>query len=364
MCNGGPWNSKFFKKSSKKSPWVGQNEVTGGDIFWISDYPHMIKKLRNYMHNPNYNLKHKGRCIKWDHIAAVAKQEDSSLKSKHIFIDSKSKMKVKFVREVLSESTAQAMEQPCFPYSKDETSFTPKYIRMCDKLFTIMNTISLHSNYMQELLSVLVFFKRWHDEIEEKVQSCKDDKKATRKQFIPLKTHNDLLVLIRGTIGLIGYVKINHPNINIVPKSLCQDDVENYFSLVRGREVSPTVQRYMEIRQTLDIDFSITQELGLLEGSSSSYEGPAFSPQPLNLSKGQSKKGKTGEQVKTIDAIKQMLQQNHINCEDILIGEECSALPKYSEDQKKKTRMPVPGNSFYYRAVFTNYPHKHCSFST
>ena len=53
-----------------------------------------------------------------------------------------------------------------------------------------MNTISLHSNYMQELLSVLVFFKRWHDEIEEKVQSCnnKDDKNAARKQFIPLKT--------------------------------------------------------------------------------------------------------------------------------------------------------------------------------
>ena len=31
-----------------------------------------------------------------------------------------------------------------------------------------------------------------------------------------------------------------------------------------------------------------------------------------------------------------MIQQNHINCEDILIGEECSALPNYSDDQKKK----------------------------
>ena len=58
-------------------------------------------------------------------------------------------------------------------------------------------------------------------------------------------------------------------------KPICQDDVENYFSLVRGREVSPTDQRYMEIQQTLDIDFCITQELGLLDGSSSSYEGPA-----------------------------------------------------------------------------------------
>ena len=152
------------------------------------------------------------------------------------------------------------MEEPCFPYSRDETSFTRKYIRMCDKLFRIMNSVSLHSNYMKELLTVLMFFKGWHDEIEEKVKSCisKEDKKALRKQFIPLKTYNDLLVLIWGTIGLIGSVKINYPHINIVPKSLCQDDVENYFSLVRGREVSPTVQRYMEIRQTLDIDFSIT----------------------------------------------------------------------------------------------------------
>jgi len=250
VCDGGPWNLKFFKKSSKKAPWVGQNEVTGGDIYWISDYPHMIKKLRNFMHNPNYNLTHKGRSLKWDHVAAVARQDDSPLKSKHIFIDSKSKMKVKFAREVLSESTAQAMEEPCFPYSKDETSFTCKYIRMCDKLFRIMNSVSLQSNYMTELLSVLVFFKGWHDEIEEKVKSCisKEDKKALRKQFIPLKTYHDLLVLIRGTIGLIGSIKINYPHINIVPKSLCQDDVENYFSLVRGREVSPTVQRYMEIR--------------------------------------------------------------------------------------------------------------------
>lgn len=61
--------------------------------------------------------------------------------------------------------------------------------------------------------------------------SSKDQKKAVRKQFIPVKTYNDLLVLIRGTIALIGFVKINVPHINIVPKGLCQDDVENYFSL-------------------------------------------------------------------------------------------------------------------------------------
>lgn len=338
VCDGGPWNSKFFKKSSKKAPWVGQNNITGGDIFWISDYPHMIKKLRNFMHNPNYNLTHKGKNIQWDHIAAVAKQEHTSLMSKHIFIDSKNKMKVKFAREVLSESTALAMEEPQFPFSQDETSFTRDYIRMCDKLFRTMNSVSLNSNYMHELLSVLIFFKRWHDEIEEKVKKCntKEDKKATRKQFIPLKTYNDLLVLIRGTLGLIGHVNINYPHINIVPKSLCQDDVENYFSLVRSREVSPTILRYMEIRRALDIDFSIAQELGVLEGSSTSYECPALSPKPLNLSKSENKNGKTDERVKTIHIMQQMLMQDLVNCEDLLIGGRSSSLPKYSEDQIRK----------------------------
>ena len=101
------------------------------------------------------------------------------------------------------------MEDSQCPYSKVETSFTRDYIRMCDRLFKTMNSVSLNSNYMQELLSVLVFFKRWHDEIEHKVKKCttKEDKKATRKKFISLKTYN-LRVLIRGTIGLIGYVEV------------------------------------------------------------------------------------------------------------------------------------------------------------
>ena len=95
----------------------------------------MIKKLRSYMHNPNYNLTNKESSIQWDHVAAVAKQEHTLLTSKHIFIDSRSKMKVKFAWDVLSESTALAMEDSQIPYSKVETSFTHDYIRMCDRLF-------------------------------------------------------------------------------------------------------------------------------------------------------------------------------------------------------------------------------------
>lgn len=84
--------------------------------------------------------------------------------------------------------------------------------------------------------------------------------------------------MITGIIGTIGYV--NYSYINVVPKSMCQDDVENYFSLVRGTETSPTVQRFFEITKTLVADFNITNELGMMKGSSSSCDTPALQMKP------------------------------------------------------------------------------------
>lgn len=118
-----------------------------------------------------------------------------------------------------------------------------------------------------------MWFKSWYKEVESTAATAKD-KQAHWQQFMPRQSYKDLLVLLRGTIGLHGYLNINFPHFKIVPKTFCQDDVENYFSLVR--EHSPTAQRFFEIRKTLDNDFTTTNELGLLEGSSSSYEGPAL----------------------------------------------------------------------------------------
>ena len=71
----------FLGHHKKKTPWVGQNEVTGGDIFWISDYPHMIKKLRNFMNNPNYNLTYQGRTVHWDMLLLLLNKETVFLKA-------------------------------------------------------------------------------------------------------------------------------------------------------------------------------------------------------------------------------------------------------------------------------------------
>ncbi len=279
VCDGGPWNSKFFNKSSGCSPWVTPNPVTGGYIHWISDFPHMIKKLRNFIYNPSYNLRKNGNPISWEHVLAVSKYNDTKISEKHVLLDGRTKMKVKYAREVLSESTAKAMERDDFPFTLAETKQTRAYIRMCDQLFRIMNTTVLSPSYMKQLITVLRWFQAWYSEKEEEARK-NHTKGGVWEQFIPRRTYQDLMVMIRGIIGTIGYISLNYPGINVVPKSMCQDDVENYFSLVRGREVSPTVQRFFEIRKSLVTDFNISNELGMMEGSSSSYDAPALQMKP------------------------------------------------------------------------------------
>ena len=97
-----------------------------------------------------------------------------------------------------------------FPHTKDETSFTHKYLRMCDRLSRIMNSVSLHPNYMQELLSVIRFFKRWHDETEDKVKSCnsKDEKNALRRQFITVPIPTSIFI---NVLSVNGRVSVNNP---------------------------------------------------------------------------------------------------------------------------------------------------------
>ena len=58
---------------------------------------------------------------------------------------------------------------------------------------------------------------------------------------------------IRGFIGLVTHIQMNNKEGRIVPRTTIQDDVENYFSLQRGRIVGSeaTVQQYMQGNSTL-----------------------------------------------------------------------------------------------------------------
>ncbi|KAJ7388999.1 hypothetical protein OS493_034388 [Desmophyllum pertusum] len=133
-----------------------------------------------------------------------------------------------------------------------ETLMTRMYLRKVAKYFRIMNSTSLEQDAVHNLLQVLLFFKRWHNNIQETVKNRTGNLKDHWKQFISKHTNKDLIRSIRGFIGLVTYIQLNYRDVEIVPRTTNQDDVENYFSLQRSRIAGGevTVQQYFEVVNT------------------------------------------------------------------------------------------------------------------
>ena len=67
---------------------------------------------------------------------------------------------------------------------------------------------------------------------------------------------------------------LNHPQLHIIPKTMCQDHVENYFSLQRARVSGgkPTTLQFYESSATLETGFLLNSEMKDLQGNCGSYD--------------------------------------------------------------------------------------------
>ena len=77
---------------------------------------------------------------------------------------------------------------------------------------------------------------------------------------------------------------MNYPDTAIIPKTMCQDDVENYFSLQRARVSSgqPTVGQYFESAATLSTNLLLSSEFGELKDCIGSYD-PVCMPNAVKI---------------------------------------------------------------------------------
>ena len=113
-----------------------------------------------------------------------------------------------------------------------EVYYTAMYIHHTANYFKVMNSTSLDAQYMQKLMKFLVFILKWKREIDEDPRECCEKNSG----FITKQTFKDLTRSIKGFINLVQYIKEHLPTFNIVPRTISQDDVENYFSLQRARK--------------------------------------------------------------------------------------------------------------------------------
>lgn len=291
VCDGATHSSAFFNKHGSTN-WMTENPYNNNNpIFWLSDPPHMIKKLRNFIISQNRNLRYNDYEISLEHLTDVVERGLTKLSSKHLFLNSRTKMSVKRAAETCCKEVADDI----LFHSKhgfQKTLMTRKYIRKAAEYFKIMNSISLEPDTIHKLVKILVFFKKWFTEVSGGVKDHRGALKEHWKKFISRQTYHDLIRSIRGFIGLVSYVKMNHPLAAVVPRTTNQDDVENYFSLQRSKIAGgeSTVQQYMEGNSSLATTLLIKAEKKELNnnsyvGSYAAFSTPNFVSVPLKRKK-------------------------------------------------------------------------------
>ena len=188
----------------------------------------MIKKLRNFIVNPDGQLEKEGKKITADHLIPVV-------------------MSVK--RAVTLCSIDVALDILKGPLPPEETVATRTYIKQCYKLFRIFNNnLEVDPKCYKELLTIVLWFDEWYKETKQESLQATSGLKKHWKKIIPRITFKDLKRSIRAFLGVVQYVQMHHPELHIIPKTMCQDDVENYFSLQRARVSGgkPTALQYFE----------------------------------------------------------------------------------------------------------------------
>ena len=218
VCDGATHSSSFFNQQGPVN-WTVDNPYNDNKpIFWLTDPLHMIKKMRNFLISEKRDLKCNGFEISLSHLKDVAERGLTKMSFKHLFLTSRNKMSVKrAVESCCSEVADDTMLHSKYGYQA--IVMTRQYLRKVAQYFKIMNNISLDTDAIQKLLQVLLFFKRWFTDVPESTKNRKGNLKEHWKQFISRHTYKDLIRFIRGFIGLVSYLQMNHKDVSIVPRT-------------------------------------------------------------------------------------------------------------------------------------------------
>lgn len=264
VSDGSTYSHAFFSRAGAQN-WVTYNPFNNNKpIWWLSDYPHMIKKLRNFIVNPEGALQLGAHKIHVTHLVGVVERRMTKLSWKHIKLTPRTNVALYMLK---SSSPVE------------ETSATRTYLINCYKLFKLFNNnTEIDGKSYRHLLKIMLWFDKWYsevnDQINRKESTAKGGTKKLWKKFIPRITYKDLKRSVRAFLGVVQYVQMNFPHVQIIPKTMCQDDVENYFSLQRARVPGEkqTVLQFYESSASLNKQMLLNSEMKDLTGTCGSYD--------------------------------------------------------------------------------------------
>ena len=205
-CDGASSNRSFILMNTGDANTSScHNKFSGMPLFFFSDPPHLIKKLRNNIHSSGHKENHqrytrtlffKGKYILWNHIYAVFTRESkrhlyvTDLRKAHVSLDSVTKMRVKLAVETLSSKVIKEMEE-C---ENEITEQTRQYLRFSEVFWSIFNNptpiTDISDNRITQLDTVIQYFREWETWLSK--QFSKNADRA--RHFISWQTKFDLEV--------------------------------------------------------------------------------------------------------------------------------------------------------------------------
>lgn len=229
----------------------------GDRIGFMYDVPHLIKSVRNQLLSSDFVLDDK--IISWRYIKGIYHIDRECLTKAlpkindiHITPNSFQKMKCKYAIQVFSNTMAAAIRTAvAVSYLPSEASDTADFIELMNNMFDVLNTSKFGSaNTFQVPLSAetphLFRFLR---------TAAETFSKLTKSNGKVPPCFKGVILSINSVIAIFETLKDVDGFNFLLTRRLCQDPLENFFSLMRskgGFNRNPTARSFrLSFRHTL-----------------------------------------------------------------------------------------------------------------
>ncbi len=247
------------------------NPFTGQPFFFLSDPPHLIKKLRGAAMGGARGariLHTQAGPVSWEHIKELVADDSNSqylgvthkLTQRHIAPNNWEKMKVSLAVQVLSRSVADALSRKILDQGRVELTGTRDYVFECNHLFDQLNHGSLigsedmqstgspedrtKASWAEKLEQSSEWFNHQAALQQEKQHLTASDRERT---WLAAQTQFDVTLGIRGMLGFAAAFLARYPDAKLLPCRFNQDALENLFGQIRqgGRgNTNPSENQY------------------------------------------------------------------------------------------------------------------------
>lgn len=264
------WYGKQQKYCEKI--WKAYNEYTKTNMYFISDPEHLIKKLRNNLHDScnttPFHMKYENFLITWDFIVNAYKRETlrpiktTGLTQAAVELSTKSKMRTCYANQIFSRRLIREIEDN-EPNSKGILWYLITGVNLKQVMYSKEKIKTTKDHQLDVLLNIDDEWSVWEMQTED--------------TYLPSsETRYDLKLYCRGVVSLVKYC-LKKFDLHICINRLNSNYCENWFSMQRlcsSNNTNPTCLEYQQHNSILESIIELKESYKSTSYSKSDFKIP------------------------------------------------------------------------------------------